>query len=111
MRQRGTARFLRRTFQKALAFSLLFSLALILLYALGNYQGFLDATQFLLLEMTGVTLWAACLSSVGALVMLVVTGVSTRRFAWFQFVAALLAFGLSGALVAMLQFLTAWLHP
>jgi hypothetical protein len=95
--------------QKALAFSLLLSLCLLLLYALGNYQGFLDSTQFLLLDIVGLSLWAACLSSAAVLVLLVANGARRRGFGWLRFFATVVALGLSAALAVSLEFLAAWI--
>lgn len=110
MRSASLTEFLASFLQKALAFSLLFSLSLILLYALGNFQGFLDASQLLLLDLVSVSLWASCLCAASVLPLLVVNGLRGQRFAWLRFVATLLALALSSALVAGLGFLTAWMQ-
>jgi len=109
MRRLGIAEFLNLWFRRALAFSLLYSLVLLLLYALGNYQGFLDTSQLLLLHMVSVSLWAACLAGAFVLVLLVITGILNRRFAWLRFIGTLFALTASAVLVAFLQFLTAWI--
>lgn len=108
MAPRGLARFLCRAFQKVLAFSLLVSVVLLLLYGLGNFQGFLDATQYLLLDLANLGLWIAFASSLVVLALLVVNGILERRFALVRFLGTLLAAGISGALVGLLEFLAAW---
>jgi hypothetical protein len=110
MRRAGVTEFLASSLQKVLAFSLLFSLSLVLLYALGNYQGFLDSSQLLLLDMVSVSLWASCLCAAAVLLLLVVNGIRQRRFGWLRFLATLLALAFSSALVAGLGFLTAWIQ-
>ena len=110
MRRAGVREFLASSLQKALAFSLLLSLSLLLLYALGNYQDFLDSSQLLLLDIVSVSLWASCLSAACVLPLLVVNGIRRRRFGWLRFLATLLALALSSALVAGLGFLTAWIQ-
>jgi hypothetical protein len=109
-RRPGVAEFLSLWVRRVLAFSALFSLVLLLLYALGNSQSFLDRTQILLLDMVSVTLWAACLSAAAVLVLLVVTGVQRRRFAWLRFLVTIAILGACAVLVAVLQFITAWIR-
>jgi hypothetical protein len=109
-RRLGVADFLSLWLRRALAFSALFSLVLLLLYGLGNSQSFLDRTQLLLIDMVSVSLWAACLFAGAVLVLLVITGIQSRRFAWLRFLATLAALAICGLLVGVLQFLTAWIR-
>lgn len=102
--------FLADALQKVLAFSLLYSLCLVLLYALGNYQGFLDSSQLLLLDLVSLSLWAACSTSAGVLLLLLVNAARGRGFGWLRFLTTLFALGLSVALVALLEFLAAWIR-
>ena len=85
----------------------LVSISLFLLYVLGNVQDFLDATQYLLLNAAGITLWASFVSGIAHLVLRIVSGIAVRRFKVLGFLATLLAVVLSGALAAVVSFLNA----
>ena len=108
MASRGVSAFLCTWFQRVLTVSFLVSLALLLLYGLGNAQGFLDATQYLLLDAASITLWVSFLSGALVVVLLSVNAFVERRFPVLRFLGTLLAAALSGVLVAALEFLTAW---
>jgi len=109
MRRAGVLDFVATALQKGLAFSLSSSFALLLLYALGNYQGFLDESQLMILDLVSVSLWAACLCGAGVLVLLVVNGIRRRRFALVRFLLTVVAVGAAATLVAVLEFLVAWI--
>ena len=108
MTSRGLWAFLCTAFQRVLTVSFLVSLALLLLYVLGNYQGFLDTTQYLLLDAAGITLWVAVSSGALVTVLLVVNAFVEKRFPVLRFLGTLLAALTAGALVTALEFLTAW---
>jgi hypothetical protein len=111
MAPRGLLSFLCVAFQRVLSVSLLVSLALVGLYVVGNFQGFLDTTQQLLLDAARLALWVSCLGAALVVLLLLLTGLAERRLRVVRMVLALLAAGLSGALVLLLEFLAAWLAP
>lgn len=108
MARAGMTDFLSLWSRRALAFSLFLSAVFLLLYAIGNYQGFLDSSQSMLLDLAGVSLWACCLAALCVLALLVITGVRSRRFPWLRLFGTVLALAASAGLVVLLQFLAVW---
>jgi hypothetical protein len=99
--------FLRAAAAKAHGAAFLVSTSLFLLYILGNVQGFLDATQYFLLDAAGITLWVSFVSGVAHIVLRIASGIADRRFRLLGFLVTLLTAALSGALAAVVSFLNA----
>ena len=71
---------LARIIQKGMVFCMMISLLLLMLYFVGNYQEFLDSSQFLLLELLTVTLSLAVLFGLYLCTAMVIEALLGGRF-------------------------------
>ncbi|HET6452324.1 MAG TPA: hypothetical protein VFI08_13480 [Spirochaetia bacterium] len=95
---------------RAVVFFFLTSVLSLFLYVLGNYQDFLDSTQFLLLGALRVTLSLQLISSVWLAGFLVYRSAREHRAFIARWVLLALSFCVSAVLLAALRMVQQWLH-
>ena len=105
---RGMAVALGDLSGRILWYSFLHLVLLSVLYLLGNLQGFLDQTQFLLLRLMEITAIAAAGSGVYRIGYCLIRALTTGAARVLQLVATLLATVLSVALLLASMFLLIW---
>jgi len=95
---------------RAVVFFFVLSVILFFFYLLGNYQDFLDSTQFFLLSMLRLALALELASGAYLAVFLVRSCVHQRRPFVLRWILLVLSMTTCGGLLLVLQFIRAWLH-
>ncbi len=108
MRLADTIDRVRVIFGKLLGFFFVLSLLLLLLYALGSYQEFLDSSQLWLLRVIRISLGGVVFTGLYGAVLMIIGAATRRRFPGLRFVLTLLAVVMCAALLLVLTFLSSW---
>ncbi len=95
---------------RAVVFFFLLSVILFFFYLLGNYQDFLDSTQYFLLAMLRLSLALEVASGAYLAVFLVRSCVNNRRPYVVRWILLVLSMSASGGLLLALQYIRAWLR-
>jgi Ca2+/Na+ antiporter len=95
---------------RAAVFFFLSSLLLLFFYLLGNYQDFLDSTQFFILSILQGALILQLVCGFSLVVIIIARTITERRVFSLRFVFLLLSMAVSGALLFALRFLQSWLQ-
>ncbi|MBN1697813.1 MAG: hypothetical protein JW881_09890 [Spirochaetales bacterium] len=94
---------------KLTLFLVLFSLLLLFLYIVGNFQEFLDATQIFLLKTLEITLLASAIIATYYIVFLFLIAFLEKKIYLLRLVLAIIAIIICLFLFIALKFLTSWL--
>jgi hypothetical protein len=95
---------------RAVVFFFIVSILCLFLYALGNYQDFLDSTQFFLLMCLRLSLGLEMITGAWLAAFLVYRGIRERRLFVVRWILLLLSFSLSAVLLAALRVVQEWLR-
>jgi hypothetical protein len=95
---------------RAVVFCFLLSALLFFFYMLGNYQGFLDSTQVLLLSLLRISLTFELVTGAWLAILLVCRAITERRLLIVRWVLLILSLVLCGALLAALRMVQQWLQ-
>jgi hypothetical protein len=95
---------------RAVVFFFLLSALLVFFYMLGNYQGFLDSTQDLLLTLLRISLSLELVTGVWLAGLLICRTITEHRFLIVRWLLLLISLGVCGALLAALRMVQQWLQ-